>query len=258
MLDSPFGAIHQFFNNPAVQTALNLPIVPVDWEECLPGAGRRRRMLSKKPLLPGQVLLAHDRPISVVPYVAELLDKANIRVLVYSGDRDMTTNAQGSELLLNSMEWSGAEGWATAYERGLWFPKHNDPHRRTFGGYIKSYANLEFLIVYNSGHLVPFNRDEIALDLVTRFLGRRPFLDKSLPKFHVESLNHKSPSRHDTLRESSDNAALPVVPTAKPSLNRHVWTFLLGLVSFLLGIFVSQFLSLQRRGDYQTIPNHEK
>ena len=87
MLDVPSGSIHKFFNNPLVQKAIN--VVPSrPWVECIPGAGRRRnlqratysqrRQLTKL-RLPGELLLDHDEPMSVVPYVADLLDKANIR-----------------------------------------------------------------------------------------------------------------------------------------------------------------------------------
>jgi hypothetical protein len=43
------------------------------------------------------LLLDDERPVSVVPYVAELLDEAYIQVLVYNGDRDLRTYVQGSE-----------------------------------------------------------------------------------------------------------------------------------------------------------------
>lgn len=245
MLDMPSGSINQFYNNPAVQKALNVPH-HVTWIECMPGAGRRRRRLGKT-LLPGQLLLDDDRPISVVPYVADLLDArdAEIRVLIYSGDRDMTTNAQGSEMLLDSMEWSGAAGWASTseFERGLWLPGEEK-----FGGYIKHYRNLEFLIVYNSGHLVPFNQDEIALDLITRFLGGVSFLDKPLPKFHVAA-RHKFPTKHDALRESSD------VPPQVSADYGVGWSVVFGLAGFVLGFLVSRRGSKGRGYHYQMIPS---
>jgi Serine carboxypeptidase len=169
------------------------------WIECMLGAGRRRRLQSHRslqdtndkspPLLPGQILLAHDEPISVVPYIADLLDNAQVHVLIYNGDRDMTTNAMSSEVLLDAMEWSGAKAWAdpTQFSRSLWLPATTSPsiNEHTLGGYIKSYAGLDFLVVSNSGHLVPFNEPDVALDLVTRFLGNVSFHDKPLPYFVV-------------------------------------------------------------------------
>ena len=40
---------------------------------------------------------------------------------------------------------------------------------------------LQFVVVYNSGHLVPYNVPKPALDLVTRFLGGESFVDTDLP-----------------------------------------------------------------------------
>jgi hypothetical protein len=89
------------------------------------GAGRRRQLLSNEPIsnleTPSSPLTGHaplalrrhllllddDRPISMAPYIANLLDDAGIQVLVYNGDRDMSTCVQGSEVFLNEMEWSG-------------------------------------------------------------------------------------------------------------------------------------------------------
>jgi hypothetical protein len=72
------------------------------------------------------------------------------------------------------MEWSGAAEWKTA-GRGLWMV--ND----TVAGYSKAYKNLEFLIVLNSGHLVPMNQPVNALDLIQRVLRGKNFIDKELP-----------------------------------------------------------------------------
>ena len=100
MLDDPNGKMATFYNDPLVQQALNVEDGSF-WIECMPGAGRRRnrrrhlqnQRRNLEELLPGQILLAHDQPISVLPYVADLLDGAKIDVLIYNGDLDMTTNA---------------------------------------------------------------------------------------------------------------------------------------------------------------------
>jgi hypothetical protein len=243
MLDYPSGAINQFYNNPRVQKALNIPHETV-WVECIPGAGRRR--LSKL-RLPGQLLLADDRPMSTVPYVADLLDNAGIRVLIYNGDRDMTTNSQGSELLLDGMSWSGASGWADIdnFERGIWLP--ND--KKKLGGYVKRYLNLDFLVVYNSGHLVPFNQDEISLDLVTRFLGNVSFLDKALPKFRVHR-KHK----HDRVVNKNENDSSRY-QSGKRSVGDCVSSFVFVVVGFAIGFFVARRYQ-KGRLLYQTIPSN--
>lgn len=192
------STILQFYNNPKVKEILHAPI-DVEFQGCIPGAGRRRRRMEKQEttnLLPGELLLAHDKPDTVVPYVAELLDDAGIRVLVYNGDRDLSCNAPGSEMLLDGMRWHGESDWKKA-PRGLWMVDGRP------SGYSRSYDNLDFLVVSNSGHLVPNNRPVEALDLITRFVTDAKFNDVTLPKFKLPETkrNHVErptpPGRHD-------------------------------------------------------------
>jgi hypothetical protein len=169
-----------FFNNPLVREKLNIPKeLDVVWAGCMPGAGRRRRrrVLKEEHLLPGQILLKDDKPISMAPYIADLLDKAKIQVLVYNGDRDMAAGAQGSEQILNGMDWSGHSDWLDpkAYRRALWMVDEYP------AGWSKTVNNLEFLIVYNSGHLVPYNVPVHAMDLVTRLVTNKTFGDVTIP-----------------------------------------------------------------------------
>jgi Serine carboxypeptidase len=273
MLDDPQGKMALFYNNPSVQKALHVE-PSTFWIECMPGAGRRRRRRhrdrlyrhrrfleeddDKKELLPGQILLAHDQPISTVPYVADLLDHTDIEVLIYNGDLDMTTNVQGSEYLLDHMKWKGAVGWSnpSLYQRGLWIPRYGD--NTTIGGYMKEYRNLHFLTVSKSGHLVPFNRPQIAHELVLRFLGNISFIDATLPKYDIMKKSNfmtKDPTKrieHTTKSMMQD-------------VNIHVtnhfisWMtiLLIGTTGFLMGCFVSRFVLLcpmriSRRG-YQIV-----
>lgn len=242
MLDAPEGSISQFYNNPAVQDALNVD-PHTHWVACMPGAGRRRRKLSDKKegdLLPGQILLRHDEPLTMAPYIATLLDEAGIRVLIYNGDRDLTTNAQGSERVLDNMLWSGAKGWAdtSRFERGLWFP-----FEKKFGGYIKSFRNLEFLIVANSGHLVPFNEDKLALDLITRFLGGASYLDKSLPKFKISP--KKSSSASTELEDLFDEQ---MSRRGRAMVFGVGGTIMIALASFAIGFAISRRIPRGRDG----------
>jgi hypothetical protein len=110
--------------------------------------------------------------------MAELLD-AGYKVLVYNGDRDLSCCVQGTEVLLDTMEWGGAEAWADTTEsrRSLWMVDGE------VAGYSKQHAGLEFVVVYNSGHLVPLNQPKHALDLVTRFIQGSSFSDVALPVF---------------------------------------------------------------------------
>jgi len=137
-----------FFNDPRVKKKLHAPENTL-WRGCIPGAGRRRRRRRRLHQDQRSLMLEQDRPESAAPYIAELLDEAGIRVLVYNGDRDLSTCAQGSEMYLNEMDWSGAkDGWKDA-ERGLWVIEADTPEERRLAGYAKEHKGLGFVVVYN-------------------------------------------------------------------------------------------------------------
>lgn len=165
------GTLANFFNLPEVQKKIHAP--DIYWEACVPGAGRRR--LKERSLH----LLDNDKPVSVMPYVADLLDDAKIQVLFYNADRDMSTCAQGTEMLLDDMSWSGDKDWKDPYKtrRALWLVDGE------VAGYARPLKNLAFVIVYNSGHLAPYNQPKTTLDLVSRMLSGKSFADKALPVF---------------------------------------------------------------------------
>jgi carboxypeptidase C (cathepsin A) len=200
MLYSLNSTYASFFNKPEVKEALHAPM-DIKWLQCIPGAGRRLQ----EEQLPGALLLAHDKPESVVSYLAELLDEAGIRVIIYNGDRDMSTCAQGSEMVLDGMDWSGAEGWKTG-QRALWMVDDQ------VAGFAKSYKGLEFVVVYNSGHLVPANVPVAALDLITRFVTDEPYGDIPLPSFKApEAVSKKEMLVHESVYHVLFVPALAVV-----------------------------------------------
>ena len=147
----------EFYNSPAVKQALHAPTDHF-WHGCQWGEGRRNRnllqtntTLASNPRMSMQqairkLYMDNDRPISMKYYMSELLD-AGYPLLVYNGDRDMTTNMVGTELVLNQLDWHGKDHWLDA-PRGLW-NTNNYP-----SGWVKEYDNLIFAVVYNSGHMV--------------------------------------------------------------------------------------------------------
>jgi len=68
----------------------------------------------------------------------------------------MTTNMVGSELVLNQMTgWKNHDKWLDA-PRGLWMDQKSTS-KHPNAGWVKEYGNLTFAVVYNSGHMVPYN-----------------------------------------------------------------------------------------------------
>lgn len=189
------------------------------WLQCVPGAGRRRRLddtHDQRKLL----LLDKDRPFSVVPYIAALLDDAKIDVLLYNGDLDLACSSQSTELAIESMVWSGKNKWmdpvTTKWKQWI---VDGQP-----AGHVKAYNNLQFLVVYNSGHFVPINQAENALNMISRWLDGNTFGDKSLPMF-------------PPLHASSYNRGRPVKEVLS-GRKHHSFSLATGLVGFLLGMLV--------------------
>jgi len=184
------STIERLFNNPEVQKKLHTPPEKTEWHGCIPGAGRRRH-LTESSKHNGMQRLLHlldnDQPVSMAKYIKTLLDNAKIDVLIYNGDRDMSTCSQGSEVVLNGMEWSGSDAWLDPdkYRRGLWLVE-NYP-----GGYAKEVKNLQFVTVYNSGHMVPLNVPVPAKDLIHRFLKGHSFIDRDLPVVYKAKASRK-------------------------------------------------------------------
>lgn len=227
-----------FFNDPRVQKALHAPVNKKQWRGCLSDDRRRRltgedRPPNKRRL---QGFLQNDRPVTVAPYIADLLDNTKVSVLVYNGDRDIIVCAQGSEMVLNDMDWGGSEEWLNPdkYKRGVWVVDGYP------AGYSKTVRNLNFVVVYNSGHMVPTNVPAAGFDLITRLLQGDSFVDNTIPIVYRASGSDMSRSAtlEDNLRSRSGKG--------------QVWLIL----AFVAGIAVSQLISrvtTGRRSDYEPI-----
>ena len=225
------GTISRFFNDPGVRESLNAPslIEYPFWQACIPGSGRRRRLESDHHNKRELLYLDNDRPLSVVPYIAELLDDAKIDILLYNGDLDLACNAQSTQLSLESMEWSGKEKW-------------NDPTTTKWhewdvdgqpAGHTKKFRNLEFVVVYNSGHFVPINQARNALDMIGRLLDRKPLGDKELRMFPSQGAKTRGPAVQVVVSTENEHTAE----------GTHSFSLLTALCGFLLGISSSYVIS---------------
>jgi hypothetical protein len=197
------------------------------WLQCIPGAGRRRRLVThnQRELL----ILDKDRPFSVVPYIAALLDDAKIDILLYNGDLDLACSSQSTELAIESMEWSGMNDWmnpnSTKWKQWI---VDGQP-----SGHVKSFNNLQFLVVYNSGHFVPINQAENALNMISRWLDGQAFGDKTLPMFPPTQIN-KDMSKNSRREPSNEDLS---------GKQNNSLSLITGLIGFLLGLFVSRGFS---------------
>jgi carboxypeptidase D len=107
--------------------------------------------------------------------VAILSHRDKPRLLFFNGVNDMICNHVGNERLLDNLPWAHQEEW-TLSTRYAWdpFPDGengvNEP-----AGYIKQFDNLLFLKVMASGHMVPMDVPDIALEMIRSFVYSKPF-----------------------------------------------------------------------------------
>lgn len=157
-------------------------------------------------------------------------------------------------MVLDQMtKWSGHATWTSGQAtRGLWIttPTHDedeDDHSKQqqseeFAGWVKVHQHLTFLVVYNSGHLVPFNLPGPSLDLLARFLSNTSFVDKVIPN-HFENASRRPPPV--TMADSEAFDEREQQQDVRQDYNRDWWrSVLLGAVvgGLVVGVVHRQYL----------------
>jgi len=134
-----------FFNDAKVQSALG---VSGKWAEC--------SMLV-------HLFLSQDFGKSMTARVEDVL-KAGKRVLVYSGDKDFICNWRGGERWVANMDWEKKEDFARQEARD-WV----DQSGKKLGTF-KRVDNLDFVRVFDAGHMVPMDQPSSGLELLKTFV----------------------------------------------------------------------------------------
>jgi pimeloyl-ACP methyl ester carboxylesterase len=148
-------AVERYLNRADVRKALHVGPLTGRYVECAD---------------PPYNALSHQDGLGAVGELVQLLH-AQIPVLLFSGQFDVICNHIGTQRMLDKMEWNGNAGWRAA-KSAVWSADGKDP-----SGYIKSYQNLNFLSVLDSGHMVPLSKPKESLDMIRRFVQGKPFAD---------------------------------------------------------------------------------
>jgi hypothetical protein len=167
----------------------------------------------------------------------------------------MTTNMVGQEKVLNHMDWSGKKKWLDA-PRGLWMTYRKELGKDYESGWAKEYNGLTFVVVYNSGHMVPYNQPVPAFDLLKRFLRHESFIDTELPQLRVRSDKKGLSSGKKEVAFSVDDNVIPVEWSMSSIDGRHHGTeamVVTAFVAFLAGIVVSLLFVRGSRRGYQRV-----
>lgn len=137
-----------------VTQALNInPNKQSGWQECEGNVGNAFQADKSKPsvnLLPG-------------------LLESGVKILLFSGDKDLICNHVGTEELIGNMKWSGGTGFEIS--PGVWAPRHDWTFEGEPAGYYQHARNLTYVLFYNASHMVPFDLPRPSRDMVDRFMN---------------------------------------------------------------------------------------
>ena len=93
------------------------------------------------------------------------------QVLLYNGQLDICVAPVLTEAYLKKMNWTGASDFQKA-PKSIWRVDENDAE---IAGYVKKADNLQYVVVRNAGHILPYDQPRAAHDLITRFVNKVPF-----------------------------------------------------------------------------------
>ncbi|KAK7102093.1 hypothetical protein V1264_020372 [Littorina saxatilis] len=92
----------------------------------------------------------------------------NYNVLHYSGNLDIVVNVPMTEAFLQHVQWSGQQQYNDSY-------RHKWSIGKKLAGWYTIIGNFTRVIIRNSGHMVPYDQPEAALDMMRRFIFNQPF-----------------------------------------------------------------------------------
>ncbi|KAF0697812.1 Aste57867_11527 [Aphanomyces stellatus] len=144
-INSP--ALPTFLNNPLVQAQLHID-PPRTWQVSALDVFER---------------FAADFFRNYEAHVAALLqEEEGIRVLIYAGDADLMCNWKGQEAWTTALVWHGQDEFQAAAPT----PFIIDGDAK---GELRRAGNLNFLRIFDSGHMVPTDQPAVALEMLRRF-----------------------------------------------------------------------------------------
>uniref|UniRef100_A0A023GNB6 Carboxypeptidase n=1 Tax=Amblyomma triste TaxID=251400 RepID=A0A023GNB6_AMBTT len=146
-----------FLQKPDIRRALHVGDIP---------------MSTERDIVAGH--FAEDFLRSAVPQLTVVLENG-YKVLIYSGPLDICVPTTQTENFLSLMAWSHADRWERA-PQNLW----RSPDGKELYGYKKTVENLNYVVVRNGGHELPYDQPKPMFDLITAFIdGTDPFSEGS-------------------------------------------------------------------------------
>jgi Serine carboxypeptidase len=150
--------------------------------------------------------LAHQDGLGVVNDVVALLENGT-KLLFFNGIHDLICNHVGTEVMLTKLPWSKREYWIQS-KRYSWTLSSHDDNTAEVVGYVKEYENLQYLKVLDSGHMVPMDVPNVALEMIRIFISRD---EKSFSTLQQDL----------TSSAQTTAASCPVCPTVCKTTTEH-------------------------------------
>lgn len=152
-----FTNIETYLNLPEIRTALHVSDKAAKWQSCNTAV---------------DVMFMSDWMQNYQQTLIPMLEDG-VRVMIYAGDVDFICNWMGNKAWTLALPWSGHESFAAKTDVN-WLYSLNGVS--TKGGQVRTAkaksgeGSLTFLQVYEAGHMVPLDKPEAALSLLTDFL----------------------------------------------------------------------------------------
>ena len=140
--------MHDYFNRPDVKNALHVNS-DITWELCSSDVSARYDMQKK-----GSI------------WAYPTLIKSGIRILIYSGDTDMSVPFNGNQAWIDNLNLEVEKDWVQ-------WRAFND--RNNVAGYYIKYKGLTFCTVKGTGHMVPEWKPKEAYYMISKFLANEDF-----------------------------------------------------------------------------------
>jgi len=140
--------MHDYFNRANVKNALHVNS-DITWELCSSDVSARYDMQKK-----GSI------------WAYPTLIKSGIRILIYSGDTDMSVPFNGNQAWIDNLNLEVEKDWVQ-------WRAFND--RNNVAGYYIKYKGLTFCTVKGTGHMVPEWKPKEAYYMFSKFLANEDF-----------------------------------------------------------------------------------
>lgn len=194
------AAMEAYLNRPAVRAALNIPASVPYWAAN------------------NAIINAYNQQVdSIIPNLKIIMANApaNFKMLLYSGDADTMVNWLGAEIFTANN--FGALGLTTSSPRMPWTYQIDNTYATSVAGYQTSYTStalkLDVLTVKGSGHFVPLDRPQPALQMIYNFVNSRNYnspYDLSNPGQPTTTTTTTSPTTQGTGPTTQGTAATGV------------------------------------------------